>query len=63
MTERALPKGFRLWQDRDGDWWLEPPATVTIYSEPGESVLLGRCSRELAMDDALAYLRGVPHAA
>ena len=35
-----LPDGYTLEQDDDGDWWLFPPADVTIFSAPGEGWLI-----------------------
>lgn len=37
---RALPEGFTVEQDYDGDWILCPPDGVTIFSDPGEGWLV-----------------------
>ena len=36
----TLPEGYDLEQDQDGDWWLFPPESVTIFSVPGEGWLV-----------------------
>ena len=36
----ALPIGYSLDRDDDGDYWLVPPSSVTIFSEPGEPWLV-----------------------
>jgi hypothetical protein len=57
-NEKRLPPGYHLEQDSDGDWLLVPPNDVTIFSEPGEPLLIGHCDRADAMADALAWLAG-----
>jgi hypothetical protein len=52
----ALPEGYSLEQDADGDWLLVPPETVTIFSVPGEPLFIGTCDRGTALSDALAFL-------
>lgn len=54
-----LPIGYSLEQDQDGDWILVPPEDVTIFSVPGEGLLIGTCDRETALADALEYLAGL----
>lgn len=56
---QQLPEGYSLRQDGDGDWWLTPPPTITIFSEPGEGVLIGTCDETTALADALQYLSEV----
>lgn len=54
----GLPAGYIVHADRDGDWWLEGPEHVTLFSVPGEILLLGRCADESeAVTAALQELR------
>lgn len=39
----ALPDGFSIEQDQDGDWVLVPPLDVTIFSVPGEGWMVTDC--------------------
>lgn len=55
----TLPLGYSLDRDADGDWVLTPPADVTIFSEPGEGLLIGDCTREEAEADALEHLAAI----
>jgi hypothetical protein len=55
-----LPFDCTLELDSDGDWVIVPPAGLTIFSSPGEGVLIGRCDHETALADALAYLADIP---
>lgn len=48
--------GCTLEKDDDGDWILWPPANVTIFSAPGEGLLIGSCDAETAIADSHAYL-------
>lgn len=57
LTE--LPPGYELVLDRDGDWILTPPEDVTIFSMPGEGLLIGACDRETALADARKHLAEV----
>lgn len=57
--ERKLPEGYSLEKDQDGDWILIPPADVTIFSVPGEGLLIGQCDYATALNDALAEI-GAP---
>lgn len=59
MALASLPDGFELVEDEDGDWVLIPPSDVTIFSEPGEPLLIGECDYETALGDALAWLDGI----
>lgn len=54
-----LPNGYTLEQDQDGDWILLPPKDVTIFSAPGEGLLIGSCDRETALKDALDHLDAI----
>lgn len=45
--------------DTDGDWVICAPADVTIFSAPGEGVLLGAVSRDAALEEAAAYLSAI----
>lgn len=54
-----LPPGYSLDQDSDGDWVLIPPADVTIFSVPGEPLLIGPCDRATALYDAIEHLQGI----
>ncbi len=63
MNSDRLPVGYELEQDQDGDWILWPPMDVTIFSAPGEGLLIGRCDYETALSDALEYLNGFHYAA
>lgn len=47
--------------DGDGDWILWPPTDVTIFSAPGEGLLVGRCDEETARQDAEKYLAAIEH--
>lgn len=40
ITVGVLPAGYYVTRDDDGDWVLIPPADQTIFSEPGEPLLL-----------------------
>ena len=57
-----LPEGYTLAQDDDGDWILIPPPDVTIFSEPGEGLLIGQCDHATALADALAHLTAIANA-
>lgn len=54
-----LPPGYSLEEDSDGDWVLIPPAGVTIFSVPGEPLLIGACDRATALSDAIEHLQGI----
>lgn len=41
--KNALPTGYTLERDADGDWILIPPPDVTIFSAPGEGWLVTDC--------------------
>ncbi len=62
VKSNLLPHGYSLDQDDDGDWILSPPESVTIFSAPGEGLLIGQCDRNTALMDALDHLAtvGVP---
>lgn len=61
MTKQ-LPKGYSVERDSDGDWVLIGPADVTIYSVPGEPVVLWDARDEAeATDMALEYLTSIPN--
>ena len=51
-----LPDGYFVERDSDGDFVLIPPPDVTIFSEPGEPVLLGADNKASARIEALDYL-------
>ena len=55
-STKNLPEGFTIERDTDGDYVLCVPEDVTVFSEPGEGLLLGRCTLEEAEADAAAYL-------
>lgn len=55
-TDLKLPEGYTLEQDGDGDWILVPPEDVTIFSQPGEGLLIGTCDYDTALSDALEWL-------
>lgn len=55
-TIQALRFGCEVDQDSDGDWVIIPPPNVTIFSEPGEGVLLVAENREAALAEAEEYL-------
>ena len=57
--ESSLPDGFELAKDEDGDWVLIPPPDVTIFSEPGEPLLIGDCDYQIALGDAIEALKGM----
>jgi hypothetical protein len=46
-----LPDGYEIVIDDDGDFWLVGPVDVTLFSEPGEPLLLCESS---TMDEAEA---------
>lgn len=50
--------GYSIEQDDDGDWVLIPPENVTIFSVPGEGVLLSASNESDALAEALNYLAG-----
>jgi hypothetical protein len=52
---KLLP-GYCVERDSDGDWVLIPPEDVTIFSAPGEGVLLGAQSESDAFAEAIDYL-------
>lgn len=53
----GLPQGYSVWSDEEGDWWLMPPSDVTIFSVPGESLLLVEsASYGEAVREAMAFL-------
>jgi hypothetical protein len=56
----ALPVGYSLEQDGDGDWVLMGPPDVILYSEPGEGRLIGKCDEATALADALEHLASQP---
>lgn len=56
----ALPEGYSLEQDGDGDWVLMGPPDVVLFSEPGEGLLIGRCDEATALSDALEHLASQP---
>lgn len=60
MAASTLPAGYTLEQDQDGDWLLCPPDDVTLFSEPGEPLLIGTCDEETALSDALGFLLTTP---
>ena len=49
-------------RDTDGDWIICPPDHITIFSEPGEGVLLGAMTEAEAMQEAAEYLDGITEA-
>ncbi len=49
-------------QDTDGDWIICPPDHITIFSEPGEGVLLGATTKAEAMLEAEEYLASITEA-
>jgi len=51
-----LKFGCTVEQDTDGDWIICPPDHITIFSEPGEGVLLGAMTKAKAMQEAAEYL-------
>ena len=53
----SLPAGYALWADQDGDWWLDCPDDVTLFSLPGEALLIGECDIATALADAQAAIR------
>lgn len=55
-----LPDGYTLEKDDDGDWVLVPPEGVTIFSTPGEGLLIGVCTEDEALSDALDWLAKLP---
>ena len=63
MTRPSSGRGCRransLEQDDDGDWLLVPPSDVTIFSVPGEPLLIGTCDEETARQDAIEWLDGI----
>lgn len=59
MTDRInnLPNGYEVCRDDDGDWVLIGPENVTIFSVPGEPVVLWDAKDERsAVTEALKYL-------
>lgn len=56
----ALPDGYSLEQDGDGDWVLMGPPDVILFGEPGEGLLIGKCDEATALSDALEYLASQP---
>lgn len=55
----ALPEGFTVERDSDGDWVLVPPEDVTIFSVPGEGYLLDAETEDEARSAAITYLRSI----
>jgi hypothetical protein len=51
-----LKFGCTVEQDNDGDWIICPPDHITIFSVPGEGVLLGAMTEAEAMQEAAEYL-------
>lgn len=56
----AMPDGYEVCLDSDGDWVLIGPADVTIFSVPGEPVLLAASTAEEAEIEAIDYLASIP---
>lgn len=57
----GLPQGYSVEQDTDGDWILLPPSNVTIYSLPGEGIILSPDDGAAALIEAQTILAGLPH--
>lgn len=55
----SLPFGCVVTQDSDGDWVIQPPDDVTIFSVPGECVLLSAETEHEAVIEAHEYLRAL----
>ena len=54
-----FPTGYEVCQDSDGDLVLLGPEDVTIFSVPGEPVLLMAHTKDAAIIEGLRYLRSV----
>lgn len=58
MTQSLL-QGYEVVQDSDGDWVLIPPEDVTIFSVPGEPLLLAAVTEGEAVAEASGFLASV----
>lgn len=61
-TVGVLPLGFFVTRDDDGDWVLVPPAGRTIFSAPGEPLLLtvgNEATKRDAVSASQQYLRKI----
>lgn len=59
MIDDTLKFGCSVECDSDGDWIIWAPAHITIFSAPGEGVLLVARTKEEAVEEAKAYLAGI----
>lgn len=57
----GLPQGYSVEKTTADDWILLPPSDVTIYSVPGEGIILAAEDAAAAVVEAKGILAGLPH--